>query len=454
MGIISKLRAKFQSPKVSANSQSSSIVPVNAPSETAAVNPPRLKTLAELEAEIEQASEAKILQVSQTREINSSANKKTAWIRNIAIAGIVLGIPAVIVAVANLPVAFIRQSVAKSAPILLTPTYLSLEDNFKQGVIALESAKTLILQPTSAEDIDRGRERLAEAKERINSIPAWFIDDWDKYYTYYRWYSYQDWRFSPAGFQKARSEIGELEARAFQETNALMALTEAIAALDRAKMEYQQAKTEADKKSVISQWRTGLEQLSAIPPTTLAGRKAQQKLASAERDFQEVVGLIADRQRINSYISTAREYAKRAADMGRNPPHTVARWQQIKEFWQEAIAELQKIPDSDIAGYKPARRLIAEYKLQLAEVNRRLLEEQNSLQAYESAQDQIDHLIANAEHLERLQIVASLRQIMRELDKVSSGTTSYGRAQQLKVYTQNFLARVQTGTKVDVSKPR
>jgi len=459
MRIISNLWAKLQLSKNSTQPQGGQIVQAKVSQRNAILaspqtTSPKLKTLPELEAELAQNNQAQStgLQVSQTREINPP-KKKISWIKNLVIVGIVLGIPATIVTVANLPVAFIRQSIAKTAPALLIPTYLSLEENFKQSVIALESARTLILQPTSAKDIDRGRERLAEAKERINSIPAWFIDDWNRYYTHYRWYYYYDWRFSPAGFQKARSEIGELEARAFQEANALNDLTEAIATVDQAKLQYQQAKTEADKKLVVSQWRSAIDQLSAIPSNTFASKQAQQKLASIERDFQEIVGLIAGNQRVNSLISTAREYSKRAADMGRNPPHSAERWRQIKEFWREAIAELEKIPESDVVGYTQARSMIAEYKLQLAEVDRRMSDEQNSLQAYESAQDQVTKLIENAERLDRLQMTARLRQIMRDLDKVSNGTTSYLKAQELKVYTKNFMEKIQAGTKAEPLKP-
>lgn len=458
MGTISNLWAKLQLSKNPTQPQGGQIVQAKVSQRNAILaspqpTSPKLKTLPELEAELAQNNQAQStgLQVSQTREINPP-KKKISWIKNLVIVGIVLGIPATIVTVANLPVAFIRQSIAKTAPALLIPTYLSLEENFKQSVIALESARTLILQPTSAKDIDRGRERLAEAKERINSIPAWFIDEWDRYYTHYRWY-YYDWRFSPAGFQRARSEIGELEARAFQEANALNTLTEVISTLDQAKLQYQQSKTDADKRLRVTQWRTALDQLNAIPSTTLAGKQAQQKLATFERDFQEIVGLIAGNQRINSLISTAREYSKRAADMGRNPPHSAERWRQIKEFWREAIAELEKIPESDVVGYTQARSMIAEYKLQLAEVDRRMSDEQNSLQAYESAQDQVTKLIENAERLDRLQMTARLRQIMRDLDKVSNGTTSYLKAQELKVYTKNFMEKVQAGTKAEPLKP-
>jgi hypothetical protein len=97
--------------------------------------------------------------------------------------------------------------------------------------------------------------------------------------------------------------------------------------------------------------------------------------------------------------------------------------------------------------------MIAEYKLQLAEVDRRMSDEQNSLQAYESAQDQVTKLIENAERLDRLQMTARLRQIMRDLDKVSNGTTSYLKAQELKVYTKNFMEKVQAGTKAEPLKP-
>ncbi|MFN3925754.1 MAG: hypothetical protein ACK4QL_00195 [Pseudanabaenaceae cyanobacterium] len=73
--------------------------------------------------------------------------KKANWLKRTVITRIVMAIPVAIVAVA-----FIRQGVAQNALVLLIPTYLALEENFKNGIIPLEEARQLIDNPTSVQE--------------------------------------------------------------------------------------------------------------------------------------------------------------------------------------------------------------------------------------------------------------------------------------------------------------
>lgn len=453
MGIISTIFAKFRStqsaPPVSGHSQSGQIVAPDPSTPSLTPSPPAnpagsIVTMAQLEAEIVKAQivnpNATELQVSQTRVL-----KRTNWLKRVVVIGVIIAIPVGVVAVANLPVAFIRRSVAQTLPVLLIPSYLTIEENFKKGVTSLESARQLIDNATTALDIDRGKERLKSASEQINSIPTWFMEDWENHQRYYRWYGWYDWRFSPAGLQRARAEIGTLEARAFQETNAQELLTTAELSLTKAKQSYQLATAVGDKKAAIDSWRTALDQLNQIPSATLAGKQAQQKLAPATREFQEVVGLVAGNQKTSSHFTVAREYAKRAAEQGRNPPHRAQRWREIITFWEGAIQELQKVPDSDLEGYTQAQQAIVEYKQQLSEVRLRLDLEVQSEAALQTAQKQIIELQAQANRLDRNQLISQVEQIMLNLDRVRNGTTSYLEAQRLKLLAQDFLKQVQGG---------
>lgn len=410
------------------------------PEQGGQIAPPKPKSLADLEAEVLAELDSQgVVQVHSTRDL--PAKKKANWLKRTLITGIVMAIPVAIVAVANLPVAFIRQGVAQNAPVLLIPTYLALEQNFKNGIIALEEARQLIDKPTSIQDIERGHTKLQEAKECINSLPAWFISDWDTYYAYYRWYWYHDGRFTPAGFQQARREIGELEGKAFQETNALQALNQTLTGIAQAKSNYLQATSDTQKRLALQTWQLEVEKLALIPETTLAGRQAQQRMAMVRQELQTVAG--SDR------LSVAQEYSRRAADMGKNPPHTADKWLQIEQFWLQAIAELEKVPAQDLLNYQSAQKLTAEYKLQLAEVQRRLRAEEKGVKFYEQAQNKVNRLIANTKRMDRLQMIASLREILQDLDKVERGTTVYTQAQELKGYTDNFLKKVEAGTPLE-----
>ena len=397
----------------------------------------------ELEAELTQSHQA-----MQTKTANQPKNsngfqafgKKLIWI------GFLVGIPAGIIYVVNLPYPVIRQPVAKSAPLLLLPSNMEMDANFKKGQAAIEESRQLIEAPTSAADLDRGELKLKEGKTALDAIPAWYIADWGDYSRGYYGWGY-DWQFTPAGLQATRVKAGQLEAKVFQEKNAQIVITDAEKDITMAKTVFQQATKPIDKKVAIQNWQAAIDRLAQIPAQTMAGRRAQQLISTSTRDLKELGGLAAGNAQSVSLINAAEELAKKAAESGRNPPHPSTRWAEIATLWQEAILILERVPASDLQGYAEARRQLAEYKSSLSEVKVRLRNEQESVQALERANQKLTDLWSSLpkykDDLNRNRAIASFMSVNNELDKIQNGTTVYLQAQKTKLEVQNQLKLLQ-----------
>ncbi|MCC5637872.1 hypothetical protein LC593_18920 [Nostoc sp. CHAB 5844] len=395
------------------------------------------KTLAELEQEI--AAQAQVSSTSP-KQRPSKANKgigsKLIWIT------ILIGIPAGVVWVANLPSPIIRRNVVQNAPFLLLPSYISMEQHYRQALVSIEQAEYLIEKPTSAADLALGAEQLLQTKTHLNNLPTGLVNDLPEYK--YWWY---DWQFSVYGLNAARRQVGQLEAKVFQEKNAQTLLVEHNQTLLNAKQQYQQATTITDKKSAIAAWRSALDKLEEIPSQTLAGKTAQNQLDGYKREFKEVVGLAADNERVSALITAAQQFSWQAAKAGQNPPHTVTEWQQIENLWSEAINRLKQISSEDVVGYAEAQKLLATYETNLGQVKVRRQAEADSVQALARAQREIENLVASipsdTQNVERNRVVSQLHSIINQLEKVEKGTTVYLKAQELLLSANNKFKQFQ-----------
>ncbi|OCQ90070.1 hypothetical protein BCD64_19235 [Nostoc sp. MBR 210] len=399
--------------------------------------PAKLKTLAELEQEIaKQGQISRISSPQQPRKSKKGIGSKLIWLT------ILIGIPAGIVWVANQPEPTIRRTVVQKAPLLLLPSYINIEQHYRQALTSLEQAEYLIEKPTSAADLALGEQQLQQTKIHLNNLPTVFGNDWPEYK--YWWY---DWRFSVYGLNAARRQVGQLEAKVFQEKNAQTLLTENNQALLSAKQQYQQATTITDKKSAIAAWRAALDKLEEIPGQTLAGKTAQTQLDGYKREFQEVVGLAAGNERISTLITAAQQFSWQAAKAGQNPPHTVTEWQQIENLWSEAIERLKQVPSSDLLGYAEAQKLLATYETNLGQVKIRRQAEADSVQALARAQQEIENLVASLpndpKNVDRNRVISQLHSIINQLEKVEKGTTVYLKAQELLLSANNKFKQFQ-----------
>ena len=441
MGILNSMFAKWKNPQqgmgndpnVQTIQTSSSVQPPAAPQPSSA-----MQRYTELEVEMKRSH-----QTLQTKPINQAEKsggfkkfgQRLIWI------GVLVGLPVGIIYVVNLPYPAIRQPVSKVAPLLLLPSNMAIDANFKQAQSSIEEAKQLIESPTSPSDLDRGDLKLKEGKTALDAIPAWYIADWADYSRGYYGWGY-DWRFTPAGLQSSRMKAGQLEAKVFQEKNAQITLTDAEQEITMAKTVFQQATKPTDKKVAIQNWQGAIDRLAQIPPQTLAGRRAKQMISTSTRDLKEVGGLAAGNEKSLSLIIAAEGFAKKAAESGRNPPHSTVRWNETARMWQEAINLLGNMPANDVQGYAEAQRQLAEYRSSLSEVRVRLQDEQEAVQFFDNANQKLTVLWAS-KGLDRGEATSRFMAINNDLNKIKNGTTVYLKAQEVKIQVENRLKLLQ-----------
>lgn len=359
----------------------------------------------------------------------AGSSSKITWA-----AGILVG-TAGLIWVANLPYPMIRWPVARTAPILLLPSYISMDHNYRRAVALVEQADQLVNRATGPADFELGAQKVKEAQKHLDALPVWFLGYWPQY-TF--WFG---WQFTLDEFKSARANVARMDAKLFQEKQAQTLLTQGEQTLNTAKQQYQQASTPVDKEKAIASWQAALDQMEQIPRETLAGQAAQTKLAAYKRDFQQVAALAAGSARSGTLIEAAKQFAMQAAMAGQNPPHAAAQWQQVERLWSVAINRLEQVTLED-PGYSDAQKLLATYQNNRGIVQTRLQAEKESQAALEQAQSQIN-LLANSTFADRNNTISQIQTIINQLEKVQAGTTAYPKAQELLLSAHNKLKQLQ-----------
>lgn len=327
----------------------------------------------------------------------------------------------------NLPYPMIRWPVSKMAPILLFPSYLSMDYNYRQAIVMSEQADQLINQATAEADFDLGVEKAKKAQKHLDELPVWFLGYYPQVYcTFFSC----TWRFTLDEFKSVREKIGRMDAQIFQQKNAFRQLNQAETSLNNSKQQYQQAKNALERQQATSNWQGAIDSLSQIPEETLAGRISHKKVEIARRDFQQVGGIATGNQLTDTLIEAAKEFAMSASVMSQNPPHPVEKWEQIINLWQEAINRLQEVK-IDRPGYLESQIKLAQYKTNLATVKVRLEAEKESIEAFKNAKNSLIQLqrYVNSSPGNSGDFLSQLQQIINELEQVKQGTTVYPEAQ-------------------------
>lgn len=343
----------------------------------------------------------------------------------------------------NLPFPMVRIPIAKTAPILLLPSYISMDHSYRQAISLVEQADQLVNQATSGADIDLGGQKVKLAQKHLDALPVWFLG-----YTPQRYCSFFrcSWQFTFDEFQTARKQVGRMEAKVFQEKNALTQFQKASQELTGAKQKYQQATASGAKSDAIAQWQDAIDQMQQVPDSTLAGRMAKTQLTAAERDFEQATGYIAGDARTGNLIAAAKQFARNAAELGQNPPHSVAQWQEAVSLWEDAVNQLEQVPVTD-PGFVASRSLLADYKKNLSTIRIRLNAEKESTAALEQAQEMTQSFLAAATAQamvnNRPYLLSQLQGIINQLRKVQSGTTGYAEAQSLLKSAEDKLQQLQ-----------
>jgi tetratricopeptide (TPR) repeat protein len=332
--------------------------------------------------------------------------------------------------VANLPIPALRWSVARSMPILLIPSFMSMDNHYRGAINSVEQADQLINSATAPEDFELGGTKVKEAQRHLEALPVWFVGFYPKRYCSFVQCS---WRFTLDEFRSARENVARMEAKLFQEGNARTQLEEKEQALDEAKQAYSQAKDNSGRQKAIAQWQTAIDALKQVPDQTLAGRMSQETIQAAERDFQQVVGFTVDNTRTGNWMEAAREFAG-AASKGKSP-QSLTELQETKGLWEEAIDRIEKITVDD-PDYREAQKQLVVYKQSLSAVEIQMQAEKESVQAFQEAQRLKQTLLAittnDPNRLDRGRVARSLQEIIDELQKVKQGTTVYTQAQTLR----------------------
>ncbi|MBE9229864.1 hypothetical protein IQ264_31155 [Phormidium sp. LEGE 05292] len=349
----------------------------------------------------------------------------------------ITGVAAGTVWVLNLPYPMIRWPVARTAPILLLPSYMKMDYDYRQAIVLVEQADQLVNRATSQADLLLGEQKVKQAQKHLDGLPVWFLG----YQPQYRfWFG---WNFTLDEFRSARANVGRMEAKVFQEKQAQTLLEQGEQALNTAKQQHDGAKTWEERQKAIAAWQVALDQLQQLPQETLAGRGSQMKIAAYERDFRKISTLATQNERTGTLMDAARQFAMAAAVKGQNPPHSAAEWQEVEKLWDQAIDRLEKISLEE-SGYLEAQKLLITYQGNLGIVKIRQQAEESSVAALTTAKREIENLLAsNSGRVDRNQMISQIQSIIYELQKVQTGTTVYKEAQELMQSAQKKLKEME-----------
>nr|WP_069790577.1 hypothetical protein [Cyanobacterium sp. IPPAS B-1200]OEJ78880.1 hypothetical protein A5482_12390 [Cyanobacterium sp. IPPAS B-1200] len=319
------------------------------------------------------------------------------------------------------------------------PSQIIVENNFKKALNLTEQAEQLIDNATDFPDLELGSQRLQEGKIYLDNIPIIAQQELMGYGGSRFFYRSS---FSGSQFLEMRRKVGELEAKIFQGNNAKTTLNRLETQLTEIKNQYQNSNSDQERRQIIQQWRTMLNEFNLISPSTFAGTIAQQKLVAHQLDFEDMVGFSANNERLATFVSTAQDFANLAKVRSQNSPYTVSEWSDIEDFWQKAINELNKIPSTDLEGYRQANRIIVEYEDSLRDVRLRKEREENSLRNFNKAEDLINNYRSSTVNMEDSpnninRRIVQIQEIINILQDIDPNSTSYAEAQMLISDAQN-----------------
>lgn len=353
------------------------------------------------------------------------ANKAPGLFDKIIFAGGFLGAGAGIIWLLNLPFPMIRWPVAKTMPILLLPSFISMDHNYRQAIALVEQSDQLVNKATAAADFDLGETKAKQAQKHLDALPVWFLGYYPE--TYCSFFGCT-WRFTLDEFQAARKNVGRMDAQIFQQKNAFTQLSQVEQALTTAKQEYQQAKNAADRQKASINWQSAIDKLNQIPAETLAGETAKKKLQAAERDFQAMGGVATGSVRADNLIEAAKEFALSAAVASQKPPHPAAQWEQIAGLWEEGINRLKMVP-VDNPGYLDAQTKLAQYQKNLGIAQIRRQAEKDSATVLQEAKSLFANLQKDVNSQNSGNSLSQLQEIINKLESVKPGTTVYPESQ-------------------------
>ncbi|MCG5058671.1 MAG: hypothetical protein KA714_11885 [Limnoraphis sp. WC205] len=327
----------------------------------------------------------------------------------------------------NLPFPLIRWPISKTVPVLLFPTLMSMDYHYRKAISIAEQTEKLVQEAATSTEIDLGAENIQKAYQHLERVPVWFLEHDPKFFCAIFNCS---WQFTPEEYQATQKNIQKIEAKIIQEQYAQKRLTEAEAALNSARQEYQ--KLQSGQRQVIAAWQAAIDLFDQIPSDTLAGRLSENRSLTAQQDFEKKVDEATREKRGTTLIAAAQQFASQASNLAQDPPHPVERWEQVIDLWETAIRQLEKISE-DNSSYAEAQKKLSEYRSNLEKIEERLQEEKDSVEAMEKAKKLIFEWreLTRSSDLDYRVMNRKLAKIIYTLEEVKPGTTVNAEAQDL-----------------------
>jgi hypothetical protein len=219
--------------------------------------------------------------LEQASKINRPPNK---WWQRTKLFLVFSGVTAGGLYFVNLPYSFIRQPIARYAPILLLPSYVGMNYHYRQALNFSEQADQLLNDATTIADLELGAQQLQKARYHLDKFPIAILEPGhNSSYLFF----FGGYRLTIDEFRSERKNMARTEAKLFQERNALKLLNESAEIINTAQKTYSTAKNTDEKFSILSKWETAIAQLEQIPSSTLAGRLIQSKLVTYRKNFED-----------------------------------------------------------------------------------------------------------------------------------------------------------------------
>ena len=190
-----------------------------------------------------------------------------------------------VLTILNLPYQNIRWTVAKTAPILLVPSYMNTNYHYSSASDDVEQALELFTVASDYKDIKQVENKLEDAEKHLHKIPIWFLGYYPE--TYCQTISC-DWDFSFSEFEKVRTQATEIEKKLFVQKNAFVRLLEAEQIYNSARKKIKIAKTPKQKEVAIASMQSAITLIEDIPSEMKASTQAKANLEVYKRYFQKV----------------------------------------------------------------------------------------------------------------------------------------------------------------------
>ena len=215
----------------------------------------------------------------------AKANREPSVFSKLKYLAIGLTSAAGVLVILNLPHPKIRWFIARTAPILLVPSYMSMDFHYWGARSSLQQANSLLKSAVSFSDIKQVEAKITEVEKHLSSIPVWFLGYYPEVYCQKFTCS---WNFSFEEFENIRTEIINIETTTMREKQAFVPLVEAEQAYRGAKRELSIAKTKRQKDLAIASMQAAIKITEEVPTGTLAHVKAEEKLKVYKRYYEKI----------------------------------------------------------------------------------------------------------------------------------------------------------------------